>query len=394
MIHIKNRYQIDDRKIVIIGAGKIGRSFIGQLFSRSGYELVFVDIDKNLIDNLNFQKQYKVIIKDDKRDEVIHIRNVRGVYLDDSGAVIRELASASIAALCVGQQGLPDAIPVIARALVLRKMQFGDLPLDIIIAENMRNSDQYLNGELHRYLPPHYPLNELVGLVETSIGKMAPIMSQKDMVEDPIQVFAEPYNTLIVAKSGFKNQVPQVLNLEAKENIKAWVDQKLFIHLLGHATAAYMGFRKRPQAVYIYEVLEDPEILQVVRQTMLQSADILMALYPGEFIPSQLIIHIDDLLNRFRNRALGDTVFRVGCDLYRKLSPGDRMVAPIKTAMSLNKPYYLIFNALLAAISFRATDEHGKFFPADEIFFSESSRGTNYVLSNICKLDLQVDPAC
>jgi mannitol-1-phosphate 5-dehydrogenase len=164
----------------------------------------------------------------------------------------------------------------------------------------------------------------------------------------------------------------------------------LFIHLLGHAAAAYLGFRKHPHAVYIYEVLDDPEILQAVRQTMLQSADILMDLYPGEFIPSQLIIHIDDLLNRFRNRALGDTIFRVGCDLYRKLSPGDRMVAPIKAAMNLNKPYYLIFNALLAAVSFRATDEHGKFFPADEIFFSESAMGTNYVLSNICKLDLSV----
>jgi mannitol-1-phosphate 5-dehydrogenase len=229
-----------------------------------------------------------------------------------------------------------------------------------------------------------------VGLVETSIGKMAPIMSQKDVEEDPLQVFAESYNTLIVAKRGFKNQVPNVLNLEAKENIKAWVDQKLFIHLLGHATAAYLGFRKNPQAVYIYEVLDDPEIFEASRRTMLQSADILMALYPGEFIPSQLNIHIDDLLNRFRNRTLGDTVFRVGCDLYRKLGPGDRMVAPIKAAMSLNKPYYLIFNALLAAVSFRATDENGKYFPADEIFFSESTMGINHILKTICRLDISV----
>jgi len=29
--------------MVQFGAGNIGRSFIGQLFSRSGYEVVFVD---------------------------------------------------------------------------------------------------------------------------------------------------------------------------------------------------------------------------------------------------------------------------------------------------------------------------------------------------------------
>ena len=62
--------------------------------------------------------------------------------------------------------------------------------------------------ELGRYLPHDYPLNELVGLVETSIGKMVPIMSQKDLEEDPLQVFAEPYNTLIVSKKGFKNPIP------------------------------------------------------------------------------------------------------------------------------------------------------------------------------------------
>lgn len=32
-------------KIVIFGAGSIGRSLIAQLFARAGYEIVFVDID-------------------------------------------------------------------------------------------------------------------------------------------------------------------------------------------------------------------------------------------------------------------------------------------------------------------------------------------------------------
>ena len=38
-----------NKKMVQFGAGNIGRSFIGQLFSRSGYEVVFVDIKKEHI---------------------------------------------------------------------------------------------------------------------------------------------------------------------------------------------------------------------------------------------------------------------------------------------------------------------------------------------------------
>ena len=345
MNHTRSKYQIDKHKIVIFGAGKIGRSFIGQLFSLSGYEVVFVDINKKLISELNQKKQYNVVIKDNTSAKVLIIKNVRGVYLNDSDQVVYELADANISALSVGQQGLSGAIPVIARALVLRRELNGEIPLDFIIAENMRNSDQYIGEELGRLMPQDYPFYELVGLVETSIGKMVPIMSQKDLEEDPLQVFAETYNTLIVSKRGFKNPIPDVQSLDPKENIKAWVDRKLFIHNLGHATAAYLGFRKYPEAIHIYEVLDDPEIIEDTRKTMLQSADILMALYPGEFTSARLEAHIDDLLYRFRNKALGDTIFRVGCDLYRKLSPEDRIVAPIKAAISLNKPYNLILNS-------------------------------------------------
>lgn len=375
-----------EKKLVLFGAGKIGRSFIGQLFSRSGFEVVFVDISRKLIDELNRHRQYQVVIKSDAGEDVLVIKNIRGICLSDSGMVINELAGATISALSVGQQGLPDALPVIAKALIMRRKKYGEWPLDFIIAENMRNSDKYLSGELDRFLPEDYPLEKLVGLVETSIGKMVPIMSLKDIEDDPLQVFAEPYDTLIVAKRGFKNPVPEVINLAPKDNIKAWVDRKLFIHNLGHATAAYLGFQKYPNAIYIYQVLEDSEIFETTRQTMLQSADILMALYPGEFSLAQLTEHIDDLLYRFRNRALGDTIFRVGCDLYRKLSPEDRLAAPIRSAISLNKPYNLIYNVLLAAVSFRATDEKGEYFPSDVNFFAESLSGIDYILVNICRL--------
>jgi len=377
-----------EKKIVIFGAGKIGRSFIGQLFSRSGFRVVFVDINRELADSLNRSGEYRVVIRKEAGNEVLLIKNVGGIGFDDPERVIGELASAGVAAFCVGQNGLPDLLPVVAKALERRRELYGDLPLDFIIAENMRNADQFIEGELRKYLPGAYPLETLVGLVETSIGKMVPIMTQKDLDEDPLQVFAEPYNTLIVSRNGFKNPIPAIDNLAPKDHIKAWVDRKLFIHNLGHASAAYLGYRKHPEAVYLYQVLADHTIAGETRSVMLQSAEILMSLYPGEFTPRQITGHIDDLLKRFSNKALGDTIFRVGCDLYRKLGPGDRMVTPIQAAIRIDKPYDLILNVLLAAISFRATDEHGRPFPSDEAFFKEAEKGTGHVLKNICMLDL------
>ena len=377
---------INHRKIVVFGAGRIGRSFIGQVFNRSGFEVVFVDINQSLIDLINFHKKYKVVIKGEKTDQTIWIQDVRGIWLYDTDRVVNELADAGLASLSVGQQGLQAAIPVLAKSLNVRRQKYGDIPLDIIIAENMRNADVYMQDGLIDHLPPDYPVEQLVGLVETSIGKMVPLMTRKDMEEDPLQVFAEPYNTLIVNKNGFKNPLPDVPFLAPKENIKAWVDRKLFIHNLGHATVAYTGFLAHPLSVYIYEILADRKIYRLSRQTMQQSAEILMALYPDEFTKEQLDEHIDDLLQRFMNRSLGDTVFRVGCDLYRKLGPEDRLAAPVHAAIRLNKPYDLILNAIKAGIQFRATDDNGNYFPADKQFFQEAKKGTRYILENVCRI--------
>lgn len=373
-----------NKNLVLFGAGKIGRSFIGQVFSRAGYEVVFIDINQELIDNLNHVREYNVVVKSENGDQLIKVENVRGININNSKTVAALLSEATMAAVSVGQQGLPATIPIIAEALLIRQLNHGQWPLDIIIAENMRNADEYIFNELSKLLPNH-PIDKMVGLVETSIGKMVPIMTRKDMESDPLQVFAEPYNNLIVAKNGFKNPVPDVAFLSPKENIKAWVDRKLFIHNLGHATAAYLGHLLEPKAVYLYEVLENFEVLETTRNTMLQSANILMALYPGEFTRDQLILHIDDLLSRFKNKALGDTIFRVGCDLYRKLGPEDRLAGPIHVAIKLGLPYNHILDALKAATNFRAKDENGRYFPADEKYFNlEAEKGLEHILKNIC----------
>jgi mannitol-1-phosphate 5-dehydrogenase len=375
-----------NNKIVIFGAGKIGRSFIGQVFSKGGYEVVFVDIDSVLIDQLNSKKRYNVVVKSNSGDVIIPVSNVRGINIEESDKIKDELAGAELAAISVGQSGLHGVIPMIASALLARKKLYGHWPLDIIIAENMRNSDHYISKELKKYLPEDFLINEMVGMVETSIGKMVPIMTENDKQEDSLQVFAEPYDSLIVARKGFKNPVPKIDQLSPKNNIKAWVDLKLFVHNLGHATAAYLGYQHNPGIQYIYEALDIDEIFTVCRETMLQSSSLLQTLYPGEFTDELLENHIDDLLSRFRNKALGDTIYRVGCDLFRKLGPDDRLTAPIKVAMNQGQPYNLIMNALVAGISFRATDQEGKHHPADIIFFREAGKGLTYVLENICRL--------
>ena len=377
-------------KLVLFGAGKIGRSFIGQLFSRGGYEVVFIDVFRPVIDELNLRHNYNVVIKSDV-ETVINIKNVRGVFGGDTEQVIEEIATARIVAVSVGQNGLKSIIPLIAKGIIRRFETVGATPLDIIIAENLRNAAEFMSQELKENLPEGYPLEERIGLVETSIGKMVPIMLKKDMDEDILQVFAEPYNTLILDKRAFKNPIPEIEGLAPKENMKAWVDRKLFIHNLGHATAVYLGYLAHPDATYLYEVLSDSQLKAIVRKTMLQAADILFAKYPDEFTIESLTDHIDDLIRRFQNKALGDTLFRVGCDLQRKLSAEDRLAGAIHLAIELKLPSDLILKALVCGCHFRATDEAGNRLQSDIEFDSIYAKGIKEVLTSVCGFDEIVD---
>lgn len=373
------------KKILIFGAGKIGRSFIGQIFSRSGYEVVFVDISEAVISALNKEKSYEVHFVSECREEIIMVENVRGIHASDTQDIIREITQTDLVASCVGKNGLSYIIPTLAKGIQKRHRSSPQRPLDFIIAENMREAGHHVKTALLRELPENFPISDYVGLVETSIGKMVPDLSKTGLGKSILTVYAEPYNTLIADKKGFRSDIPDIVWLQTKENMKAWVDRKLFIHNFGHACAAYAGHYHYPELTHIYQVLNKQDMYDFVKEAMLQSAAILLRHYPDEFSNQQLQAHIEDLLLRFQNKKLGDSIFRVGCDLYRKLQPDDRLMTPFHTGFTHSMDIRIIGKTIAYAMFFRATDYQGQMHPTDKQFVRElKEKGTSHILKQVC----------
>ena len=141
--------RIDDKKkAVIYGAGNIGRGFIGQLFSLSGYEVVFLDINAAVIDRLNVDRSYplRLVSAGESRETIIE--NVRGVDSSNIGAAAVEIATADIMATAVGAGVLPRIAPVIAKGLEVRWQQGNAAPLNILICENLPNAHKVLESLL------------------------------------------------------------------------------------------------------------------------------------------------------------------------------------------------------------------------------------------------------
>ncbi len=390
---MKQELKTTDMKLMQFGAGNIGRSFIAQIFSINGYEVVFVDIDHVLIDKINSQGHYPVVIKDDgKADETLIVNRVRGVYADDIEAVIQEFITSDIIATSVGKNALPHIIPTLAAGIINRFNRATSEPVNIILAENLQQGKEFVEERLLKALGRHAELLSRVGIIETSIGKMVPIVSEEVKEKDPLLVFAEPYNTLILDKSSFIGPIPNIPQIHAVDHIDAYVARKLFIHNLGHAAVAYIGYSKKPEATYTYEILEDEDLKLLVKQAMEQSARALHLAYPAVFSNKELDDHIEDLLRRFTNRALKDTIYRVGRDLSRKLHRSDRVIGAIELCYHHDQPCDVLLQVLFFGFTFTLAATVSEALLSDTRFIQETKgMSIEETLQRFCGLDSRED---
>ncbi len=338
-------------KAVMYGAGNIGRGFIGQLLSQSGYEVSFVDVNMQVIDALNERKQYPVQILENDGDSEVMVKNVCGVNGMDIDAVATAIAEADVMATAVGVNILPRITGNIAKGLQLRWKNGNLNPFNIIICENLIGADTFLRNAIAELLSDDEKkiFNETVGLVEASIGRMVPIQTPEMTKGDILRVCVEPFCTLIVDRDAFRGEIPPIKNMEAHAPFQLYIERKLYIHNMGHSMTAYLGNLKGYE--YIWEAIEDPEIERIVVRGMVSSALALSIRYNVPF--KALYEHVEDLLYRFTNKKLGDTVFRVGRDLNRKLSPEDRLVGAMKSCNEAGvSPVYLRL-AIAAAMKFQ-----------------------------------------
>ena len=310
-------------KAVMYGGGNIGRGFIGQLLSQSGYEVTFVDVVDAVVDTLNREHKYPVRILSNEGHKDVDVLNVSAVNGNNMEAVADAIANADIMATAVGARILKFIVPNIVAGL-RKRWAMGKAPLNIIICENLMDANKVLEGMLKNQLTEEEKVifDQNVGLVEASIGRMVPVQTEEMKDGDPMRVCVESYGFLPVDKAAFKGEIPQITNMVPFEPFDFYIKRKLYIHNMGHATCAYLGDLLNLQ--YIYESIDVAEVRMIVQNAMLESAQALSQTYGVEL--GSIVCHIEDLLYRFTNKALQDTCARVGGDPARKLSTEDRLI--------------------------------------------------------------------
>jgi mannitol-1-phosphate 5-dehydrogenase len=319
------------------------------------------------------------------QEKTLIVDKVRAVHANDIENVAIEIATADVVATAVGVNNLRYVYPTIAKGL-LKRRALGRGSLDIIIFENLRNSSNMFKPGLKHHLPKNYPLESFVGLVETSTDKIVPTMSKKVKREDPLTVIAEFFNLVYVDKTAFKGETPVVESLIFTKNLPAYFDRKFFTLNMGHALTAYLGYLAGLDT--IWDAINDEYIRKTVEAAMLESGWALIKEYPQEFNEETHTEYISNLIRRFANPALQDTVFRVGRDISRKLSRNDRLIGPLLMGVKHGLASPNIILGVAAGILFRGKDDNDELFHKDQHFAEEIyPRGVDYILRDVCGLN-------
>jgi len=368
------------KKAVQFGAGNIGRGFLGQLFNQSGYEVVFIEVKEELISQLNREHSYRLRIVGEKTEELI-IDKVRAVDGRDKVKVAEEIREAEVMATAVGVRNLSSVASLVAEGMRQRANFKVKEPINLIICENVPNASQVFRDYLLREIEHEYRdyVDLHLGLVESVVSRMVPIIPPEIRKKDPTFIMAEEYSILPVDKKGFKGKIPEIKGMIPYENLYAYEEQKLFIHNAGHAICAYLGYLKGYR--YIWQAIEDEEIRRIVRAALEESGAALIRKHG--FKPEEQRAHIEDLLRRFANRALNDSIARVGRDPIRKLGPHERLIGSAKLAYQYGIIPQNIARGIAAALLFDMEEDE----EARKLSQMRRKEGVDVVLKKICQID-------
>lgn len=313
------------KKAVLTGAGQFGRGVIGLLLERSGYHVVFADVNKAVVDDINSRGRYNVTRMCRDKSFTESVENISAVYAA-APELADEYEQAEIICTCTGLSALPHVAPVLAESIKRRCLKGDDSKINILACENANGGSsrlkkyvlEYLNCEEAEYLESH------IGFPDCAIDAIIPPAAGAK----PADVTAEEYYEWDAEKSGFKGELPAIKGLNIVEDISKYLERKLFTLNGPNAVTGALGYIKGYETVQ--DALKDDEIYSVVYEMMAEAGRMLSARHG--FTEEEMSEYRGFIMSRFKNPDIIDSCVRVIREPIRKLAADDRIVAPMKYA--------------------------------------------------------------
>ncbi|SJM58424.1 mannitol-1-phosphate 5-dehydrogenase [Gulosibacter sp. 10] len=328
---------------VHFGAGNIGRGFIGLVLHESGYDVVFSDVNAELVDALDAAPSYEVreVGAEARTHTVDRFRAVNSAQ--DEAAAVAAVAEAEVVTCAVGVGILKFIAPVIAKGLAARAT---DAPRLVVMAcENAIGATDILAESVLAGAPE---LAERAIFANTAVDRIIPAVDAEG-----VDVVVEDFSEWAIERKPFDGQEPPLAGAHFVDDLAPFIERKLFTVNTGHATAAYWGALEGAES--IAEALANPRVRAEVDAVLAETSALLIAKYG--FSREQHQAYVDRTIQRFENPELPDTPVRIGRQPLRKLGRNDRFVKPAYELAEREMSHEALVRAIGAGLRFRSESD-------------------------------------
>jgi mannitol-1-phosphate 5-dehydrogenase len=306
------------------GGGNIGRGFIGQLLYNSGYEVCFVDINAEIVNEINKRKSYYVQLADDSKEKT-QVKNISAINsLTNKEDVIEAITKADIVTTAIGVDILPKIANILAEG-ISKRLEINKKPLNIIACENMIEGSEYLKKEICKYINKE-SIEDIIGFPNSAVDRIVPAQSN----EDKLLVVVEPFYEWVIDETNMVGDTLKICGATYVKNLKPFIERKLFTLNAGHAFVAYSGNYYNIKT--INEAMLDKKIKSDLINLLNETGKLLIMKHG--FDEEEHKSYIDKIIQRFENKYINDEVSRVARSPIRKISVGDRLIKPATELVS------------------------------------------------------------
>lgn len=356
------RLAIASRRAVMFGAGKVGRGFLCQLLSHSGWSVVLVDAYRPSVDalvaagcrwtvhNLATGQEEEI-----SAEAVLHLE-------DDSDRVVSALSEADLVLTSMGANNLVPWAASVRKALCQRLRSKG--ALDIVLAENHPRPAAAVREALEEGASTEDAdlMREMLGVAQAQVLRSC---IEPTPEQGPLAVQVQDHWYLPLDRDALVTDL-DMWGAKPLPNFERELTRKLFTYNCVNAVVCYVG--EQLGLEWLAEAANNESVADVAMAAGEESSAALVAEYAFDVEDQQLWCR--RAMAKYQDTAIRDPIERNARDPVRKLSRYDRLMGPTYLCLKHGLPCENLAVGVAAALRYP-----GASMPQDAALEGLLSRG-------------------
>ena len=303
------------KNIVIIGAGKEGKAYLGEVYDGAGWHVTFLDKDNRVVESLKQSGSYCVTVLRKERTEERVITGYEIYGTDEEHSCTQRIMEADVIALCLYPEDIETAFRYIGPCFRKRAAENPQQKLLILSCTNknhiMKENEEILLEELPEQEQKKW-YREAVAFRDVIVRRSGNARSNYDLC-----LTTKALQSLLI-QGPINVDLSGVEWMQVCDGIEFLKDIKLFVHNCPHAACAYSGYARGYKTTQ--EAEKDPVIAELMAGCLAEAR----AGIDAEFHPTQEQLDLVGCSMKAKEDEV-ELISRVAENPLRKLGRNDRL---------------------------------------------------------------------